>query len=1162
MVLQKLSRLVKPRLYRMTFTIAPNTIRVFITQGDNAIPSAEFLALPSIPPLVRDYLQKQTPFDIGLYEIPFNAARRIIREFKNAPSEQISIDSSALDTLQPVTLPEYFGIEWEFNRSSQSLRRILHNATGYLGSGCFFQDNLVWKIENLDNAILRWLVMPEIPASEWILFLKQGLPGLPANLYQSDIILDESGQNIIIEGEMFPVVDATQLPLRWHLQKKMHDGIGSYTAVPVLATADEQITIASIDHTLGTQENFYFGKTAWIELTPAFQQRLADWKAKGLGEVTLFPQEIIGANRTRLNKMKLSSPALNVNLNGTQEQQVRQFLENMRYHGLPAGIAGLQSEIPEVITAACTDLLRDDTKAKILWIVSPRRKSAILEALQQAKLPTTDLQNIQAGQIALTTLDKPFPMTLAWSLIIFTDLDLLPSQEKHIRAYASLQRKWTICTFARSNWDQDKEQAGRLITALGLRPNDLAAFEKNCIHTFSHPVPRQTSPLPSLFKEMIIGEDNPDNISLPIPTPPTTLPTEKIEPFTSATDTVHDSVFRPSFDGRSEDEIVDRFLKQAQHFVDRVGQKTEEVEFINYYKTYDGMNDTQKNWYFYWRSQVRQGNYLSTDLSYIFVHVYEVLHLVGFRDALTAFDHLKNIWEHYSVFYPQLDSYLIDWLADFTQVYNLSITPLHWYAYALQQGGEIHQKSLALEAWLAVNGDWEQIPNALLNDLCLHDRTKSKFYQQYRSDSSIEIEVAFRRGLAAIDHYLQERGGKSLFARSRPLKQEMIRRIPFADAVYEGSREEIVIETVPVWSEAESLKDAVTAIVRYTENRLRDQRNFKGKQAFIELPPDWAAVLDALFPTTGTTPKPRIAKEEKQSRPTTIIPKATIPDAVTQDFEFTYDAEEIAALRQSSASVRDRLTVDDETPPDELNTFAPSLTHPVADEGVNEITIEFVTERPADAPSHLLTDLPEVATVLAGDQNTIHLLQFLQTQGWECDQSLAQRAIEYEFLNVVLDRLNERALDIIGDNLIYIEGEVLIVLENYRDELEFLFANALVPDQPMMESFIVLDNDIVAPSMYADLSPEWAEFVAKMQSYHWEALGVILTGNDIVLRLHEIARRVYTPASVLIDEINEFALTAIGDIVIDISGIPFVEAEDWEVLDTLMIWTRKHILKD
>src|SRR5690606_27634976 len=83
-----------------------------------------------------------------------------------------------------------------------------------------------------------------------------------------------------------------------------------------------------------------------------------------------------------------------------------------------------------------------------------------------------------------------------------------------------------------------------------------------------------------------------------------------------------------------------RFVEQAKKFVNTTERQANPTPFMQYWPTYEAMNSAQRKWYFYWRSQVRHDNYLPTDLSYIFLHVYEVIHLVGFDSAKDAFKYL------------------------------------------------------------------------------------------------------------------------------------------------------------------------------------------------------------------------------------------------------------------------------------------------------------------------------------------------------------------------------------------------------------------------------------------------------------------------------------------------------------------------------------------
>lgn len=82
-------------------------------------------------------------------------------------------------------------------------------------------------------------------------------------------------------------------------------------------------------------------------------------------------------------------------------------------------------------------------------------------------------------------------------------------------------------------------------------------------------------------------------------------------------------------------------------YADTVRHKAEFVPFMQYWPTYDSMDHRQRAWYFYWRTQVRNGEYPDTDLSYIFVHIYELLSGCGWKQASDGYNQLMSLWMSY-----------------------------------------------------------------------------------------------------------------------------------------------------------------------------------------------------------------------------------------------------------------------------------------------------------------------------------------------------------------------------------------------------------------------------------------------------------------------------------------------------------------------------------
>lgn len=81
--------------------------------------------------------------------------------------------------------------------------------------------------------------------------------------------------------------------------------------------------------------------------------------------------------------------------------------------------------------------------------------------------------------------------------------------------------------------------------------------------------------------------------------------------------------------------------------------------------TFRSLNHRQKQWYFYWRSCVLSKNYIDTDLSYIFIFVYELLNYSFNKNAAFNISMLERLRDAYSSRYNTLEKYLNRWINDF-----------------------------------------------------------------------------------------------------------------------------------------------------------------------------------------------------------------------------------------------------------------------------------------------------------------------------------------------------------------------------------------------------------------------------------------------------------------------------------------------------------------
>lgn len=91
---------------------------------------------------------------------------------------------------------------------------------------------------------------------------------------------------------------------------------------------------------------------------------------------------------------------------------------------------------------------------------------------------------------------------------------------------------------------------------------------------------------------------------------------------------------------------------------------------------YNDMNMDQIKSYFIWRTKVRNGIVEPISISYVYVYIYELLHLVGVSNAEKGFLKLIFFWENAVVFAPEISESLATWMTDFVEYYNLPINYL------------------------------------------------------------------------------------------------------------------------------------------------------------------------------------------------------------------------------------------------------------------------------------------------------------------------------------------------------------------------------------------------------------------------------------------------------------------------------------------------------
>ncbi|MEO2259365.1 TerB N-terminal domain-containing protein [Paenibacillus amylolyticus] len=330
-----------------------------------------------------------------------------------------------------------------------------------------------------------------------------------------------------------------------------------------------------------------------------------------------------------------------------------------------------------------------------------------------------------------------------------------------------------------------------------------------------------------------------------------------------------------------------RFVEEAKQWAEMEGDVSPWVPFMSYWPTYGVMNEAQRKWYMFWRKEVRQGRYPDTDLSYLFVHIYELINGIGWQNPQDGYDQLKQLWVNYRERLPQLNIYMQEWMVDYVLVHQMEMSLSEVMGLS---GGYLPAEMLDRELQRILQDNVSDISLNMLQRYYDYDITLSKFY---RDGGKEVMEQYIPRVMALVDSYLERTRQFGLLPECDPNDERTMERILFRKAVYDDSiyGRSVSFRYVPIGEQADFVQ-MVTRIYRCTENKLRELLGFRGRLRGQTLKPELANLIERYLDKTYAT-----EQAEAVEQPVIRI-----------------DTEKLASLQQESEYVRMALTIEDDHP--------------------------------------------------------------------------------------------------------------------------------------------------------------------------------------------------------------------------------------------------------
>ena len=301
-------------------------------------------------------------------------------------------------------------------------------------------------------------------------------------------------------------------------------------------------------------------------------------------------------------------------------------------------------------------------------------------------------------------------------------------------------------------------------------------------------------------------------------------------------------------------EFYTKFCKDAARYFSLTHEPCEYVYFFSYMPQYEQMTVSQMSYYLYWRGEVRKGNYLKTDINYLFLYIYEIINLSDRIPPSEGAKILSRLWKVYREEFRYLDKYLGEWLCDYCLIHHVAPD---WDALETF-AGEIAGK-VSLPEFYLKNGEisWQ-----LIEAISSYDYKKSKYYEAHKKEYDFHIPMALSRAVNRVIMKNPEDFGISSVNTSRD---------SYAGAIVSHhSKFKLEITRYALRKTStngeEDLKHIFANLIKLAENQLRSAFGIKSRLSPIvsngDLKQEILSYFEEHLPAKTVKSKKRETKEE------------------------------------------------------------------------------------------------------------------------------------------------------------------------------------------------------------------------------------------------------------------------------------------------------------
>jgi hypothetical protein len=149
------------------------------------------------------------------------------------------------------------------------------------------------------------------------------------------------------------------------------------------------------------------------------------------------------------------------------------------------------------------------------------------------------------------------------------------------------------------------------------------------------------------------------------------------------------------------------------------------------------------------------------------------------------------------------------------------------------------------------------------------------------------------------------------------------------------------------------------------------------------------------------------------------------------------------------------------------------------------------------------------------------LIDEMRSKSWEMEYNSSVQAS--------IEKINELSGMQLACSIVVVEGNTLILEDDYRDEFNYIYEHLSEIEIPESSE----EKDTISKFDLTALSDEMKQLLETLTPTQEEILHIILSQENMSQRIEEIANAEMSMPEILVDEINDIATQYIGDILID-----------------------------